>query len=404
MTFNRILIVLLVAVGIFGIAMFGQLVQTVDADEIVVIQSPVSGNLAWYTTPGMKWQGLGKVTTYHKRSIYSFETKMRFNDGAHGTLTGSIQYELPTDDHSLTAIHVRFGSQESVQEQLVETVVNKAIYMTGPLMSSKESYAERRNELISRVEDQVAHGVYRTKQRDERIDDPITGEKRTITVVEIVTEGGVPLRQEDAVLAEFGVKPFNFAIDALDYDERVEQQIAAQQQATMDVATAIAESRKAEQRKLTVEAEGAAKAAETKWQQEAIKAREVTAAEQRKEVATLEAQQRRDVATLDAEAAEQYRLKKLREAEGDATYKREVMQADGALAQKLDAYIKVNERYAEAIQGHAGPWVPNIQFSGSGSSGAQGGSAALDLISLLTAQTAKELSLDPSVGRSSPSR
>ena len=34
--------------------------------------------------------------------------------------------------------------------------------MTGPLMSSKESYAEKRNELLRLMEDQVQRGVYRT--------------------------------------------------------------------------------------------------------------------------------------------------------------------------------------------------------------------------------------------------
>src|SRR5262245_11763485 len=163
--------VTLAAVGaavILLLMLSGSLIENVDADQVVVIQSP-AGSLSWYTTPGYKWQGFGKVTSYQKRSIYSFETKMRFNDGAHGTLHGSIQYEMPTDDVNLTAIHVRFGSQEAVQRQLVQTVVDKSIYMTGPLMSSKESYAEKRNALISYVEDQVAHGVFRTRQRDERI-------------------------------------------------------------------------------------------------------------------------------------------------------------------------------------------------------------------------------------------
>ena len=35
-----------------------------------------------------------------------------------------------------------------------------------------------------------------------------------------------------------------------------------------------------------------------------------------------------------------------------------VMQADGALQQKIDAYIKVNERYAEALEKQK--WVPEV--------------------------------------------
>ena len=55
---------------------------------------------------------------------------------------------MPQDDEHLTAIHTKYGSHEAVEQQLVRTMIEKSIYMTGPLMSSTESYASRRNELL----------------------------------------------------------------------------------------------------------------------------------------------------------------------------------------------------------------------------------------------------------------
>ena len=257
---------------LLALSLFGQIFENVDADEFTVIQSP-AGTLRWYMTPGWKWQGFGKVTTYRIRSIYEIDSKMRFNDGAHGTLTGSIQYELPRDEGQLTQLHTKFGSQEAIQNQLVKTIVDKAVYMTGPLMSSKESYAEKRNALISYVEDQVENGVYRTRQREERQKDTITGTEKTVTIVEIVLDNGVPKRQEQAVLTPFGIKPFNFSISELKYEDAVEKQIQAQQQATMDVQTAMAQARKAEQDSLTVEKQGQATAARSKWERKLLKLR-----------------------------------------------------------------------------------------------------------------------------------
>jgi hypothetical protein len=69
---------------------------------------------------------------------------------------------MPFDEQNLTGLHVRYGSHEAIAQQLIRTVVEKAVYMTGPLMSSKESYAEKRNELLRLMEDQVQRGVYRT--------------------------------------------------------------------------------------------------------------------------------------------------------------------------------------------------------------------------------------------------
>ena len=48
------------------------LIEGVDASEIVLIQSP-TGTLTWHTTPGWVWQGFGKVTRYKKRDIIEFQ-------------------------------------------------------------------------------------------------------------------------------------------------------------------------------------------------------------------------------------------------------------------------------------------------------------------------------------------
>lgn len=395
MSVTRVFFLGLAVVVVGVVLMAGKnLLENVNADEIMVIQSPISGEMSWYTTPGIKWQGLGKVTKYTRRSIYEFQNQVRFNDGGHATMHGSIQYEMPLDVENLTSIHVRFGSPEAVQRQLVETVVNKSVYLTGPLMSSKESFAEKRNSLIHYVEDQVENGVYQTTQRDARIKDPITGAEKTATVVEIVGgKDGLPMRQEEAVLTSFGIKPFNFSITQLSYDDAVDQQIQQQQQLAMDVQTAIAESKKAEQRAITVAEQGKADAAKAKWEQEVEKAKAVTLAQQEKEVAELEAQKRLAVATLDAQAAGQYKSERLLRADADAEYKRRVMEADGALTQKLEAMVKVNELYADAIKNHPGPWVPSIVMGG-GDAKSGGQQGAMPLIDLLTARTAQQLAVD----------
>lgn len=370
------LIATLIILFIASFAVFG-VFENVASDEIVVIQYP-TGGLKFVTAPGPTTQAWGRVTTYPKRSIYEFETQVRFNDGGHGTMKGSIQYEMPTDKANLYNLHTKFGSADAIQKQLIEKVVNKSVYMTGPLMSSKESYAEKRNYLISYVEDQVNHGVYRTVQKNVKVADQLTGQEKSAVVVEVVTgSNGQPERQEEAVLSEFGIKTFNFSINSLTYDDRVEAQIQQQQQITMDVQTAIANARKAEQQKLTVEQQGAAEAAKARWDQEVIKAKEVTAA-----------QQRLEVAKLDKDAAEQYKQKKLLEADADATYRKRVMEADGALQQRLDAQVKINQYYADALKSHPGPWVPSVVMGGQGSSG-----SASDLINLLTIQAAKSVGL-----------
>lgn len=362
----------------------GQIFERVDASEIVIIQAPISGDLAYHVTPGLKLQLFGAVTTYPKRQIYTFENRMRFNEGGHGVMFGSIQWEMPQDVENLLALHTNYRSSEAIQQQLVQVVTDKATYLTGPLLSSKESYAEKRTNLISWVEDQILRGIYQTAQYDSTVTDVISGEETTRSIVKIVNDStGVPLRRERGQLEAFGIRAFNFAVTQIAYDDVVEAQIQSQQENIMAVQTAIAEARRAEQRTITVAAEGEAAATEAQWAQEVIKAQQVT-----------EAQQRLEVATLDRQSAGQERQANILRGQGEGERRRLVMVADGALSQRLEALVEINKNYATAIQSYSGAWVPQIVMGdGTGASSVAGGGAQ-QLIQMLLAKTAKDLAVD----------
>lgn len=377
--------------GVFGIVLlimlvFGaiwlpsNLLENVTAQEIVVIQAPMTGNLRVVATPGPVWQGFGRVTSYPKRSSYEFETQVRFNDGGHGTMKGSIQYEMPTDEKHILLIHSQYGSAEALQKNIIEKQAVKAIYMAGPLMSSTESYAAKRNYLINYVEDQIAHGVYKTIQKEVKATDNITGQEKTVVVVDILMKGGVPERQEASVVEEFAIKPFGFVINELKYEEGVEKQIQAQQQITMGIQTAAADARKAEQRRITTEQNGMADAAKAKWDQEVVKAKEVTAA-----------QQRLEVAELDTKAAEQQKSATILRAEGDAKAKSMAMTADNALDKRLAAKVEIEKNYAAAL---AQIKLPGVVMGGDG----KGATSGLEqLMALMAARAAQDMSTTTAV-------
>ncbi len=288
----------------------GRLIENVDNSEIVIIQSAFSGKITVYTTPGPVTQNFGTATHYKKSNQFWFSNKkdetnkeasrseggednsikIRFNDGGHGNISGSVRWYMPQDEKAILKLHTDFGSQLAIEQQLIRQVVTKAVYMTGPLMSSKESSAEKRNDLLSYIEDQSINGVYRTKQEDIKVHDDLMNTDKTITVVKIVEKANQPLRQEVSAIKQYNISLQGLAINAIDYDEEVEKQIKVQQQAYMQVQTAIANSKKAEQDAITTELQGKAAAAKAKWEQEVIKAQAITQAQQEKEVAALEAQ------------------------------------------------------------------------------------------------------------------
>ena len=368
---------------IVGLVCVKNMWENLDVHEIMCIQSPVSGKLSWYTSAGVKWQGFGKVTKYPKRSIYNFQYQIRFNDAGHGTLRGSIQFDMPLDKDHLDKIQSKYGSSEAVKADLLQTVVNKCLYMTGPMMSSRESYAEKRSYLINYVEDQVANGIFKTVARDTTVKDPISGTEKTVSFVDIVQLNGVPARQEDAILKDFGIHAFNFSIEELKYDVTVEAQIAEQQKMTMAVQTAMAEAKKAEQSAITAEANGKADAAKAKWAQEAIKATAVTIAEKV-----------RDSTKLMAEAAEYTKKEQILLGEGEGARKRAVMQANGALEYKGQLWLEAQKYWAEAFSKVQVSIVPQIM---SGNAGMNGTNGATQFMEMMGMKAAKDLGYDMSM-------
>lgn len=367
--------------------------EDLEANQIMVVQAPWSGELIVYTEPGVKWQGFGSVTKYPRRGTYTFEKgptsseldgkKIRFNDGGHGTIYGSISWEMPLKPAEIIAIHKTFHSAGAIETTAVSKMIDSAIYLAGPLMSSTESSGERRADLVQYIGDQAENGIYVTRMVTKEVIDPFTGGKKEVVAPEIVmTAAGLPKRQQASILIQYNIPLMTMSISDLKYEKPVEDQISERQKANTAVQISQANARKAEQDAITTEQQGKANAAKAKWDQETVKATEVTKAEQGVEVAK-----------LAALAAEQYKREQILRGEGDAQRKQLVMAADGALDQKLKAYVEVNARYADAIkEAQPGAWTPSVMMGSSA-----GGNGAPTLVDLFTAKAAKDLGMDMSV-------
>jgi roadblock/LC7 domain-containing protein len=382
-------------IALICVAFAGTLIEDVGGNDIVIIKAIGTGNLKFYTSPGWKWQGGGEVTHIPKSFQYWFSKKSdqggkenqsiqaRFNDNGHGSISGSVRIDTPLDEAKLREIYTRYSTFDRVQKELIRTVFENAIYMAGPLMSSTESASSKRTLLRTYIEDQAQNGIYKTQTRDAKTKDPITGAEKTVTIVELIqdakSENGIA-RQEESPLRTMGFKVSNLSINEIEYEKAVNDQIAAQQKLIMDVQISMAQAKQAEQRALTVAKDGEASAAEAKWKQEAIKAKFIT-----------EAEQQRDVAKLQKDAAEYNKQKNILEGQGEAEKKRLIMEADGALAVKLQTYEKVMA--IAFTEFGKQKWTPEIQM---GSGNATGGSA-VDMINLLTIKAAKDLGLDMSM-------
>lgn len=144
----------------------------------------------------------------------------------------------------------------------------------------------------------------------------------------------------------------------------------------------IANAKKAEQDVITTGKQGEAAATKAKWEQEVIKAKLVTEAESRKRVSE-----------LDVLTAENEKKRMTLEGEGEGAKKRAIYTANGALEQKLEAWLKAQEFWAAAFAGYKGNVVP---YYVAAPGGAYGGNGATQFMEIMGMKAAKDLNLDMS--------
>ncbi len=385
-----------------------------DAGQRTLIQYP-NGTLVVRFEPGIYMRLFGRITPYNDVITFDFDKdqsyseasisqvgiSVRYQDGGTGSIYGKARLNLPNDELTMINAHKAFRSSTGIAHKLIKTVAEESMNLTAGLMTSEEAYTEKRGTFTEWAKDQLQNGRYKTELKQIVLSEENTGKQivRNVPVIAF-SEQGLPIHL-DSDLKTYGITVSGFQITDWNFEAKTLKQIAAKREATMAIITAKAQAEQAKQEAITAEEKGKAAVIKAKFEKEVEKQRAVTDAEKKKEVAVISASQRVEVARqqkLEAEqkklAASEYKQEQILRGEGDAEYKQLVMQADGALTQKLAAWVKVNHQYASAISKHK--WVPEIQMGG-----VKGGqaNAANELVQLLLAKTAKEINLDMNVGK-----
>lgn len=375
MNFKKILAVLVAAFAVFCVISLGKIGEDVKNETIVVNQYPFTGNMEYWTSPGFHWQWWGKTTTYYKTQQLWFGSDSEagdqqgkpipviFNDASDGMIYGSLRVKLPTDPKYLVRIQTDYNGMDRLMNDLVRPTVTKVIYASGPLMSAFESYAEKKNDLIEYITDQLNNGVYKTAVKRSEVLDAITGEKKVINVATLIPDSlaaGGYKRSESSPFAYYGLEIGQVAVSKIAYSDKVNQQIAQQQQANMLIQTSKAQAAAAQQESIRAEEEGKALAMKAKWEQEKIKAVEVTKAEQEYEVARLSAlKAKEDAKRIEAQGLAEAAAARAKVQAGLSPLERATIDKETAIG------------VAQALAGSEVRWVPEVMIIG----GKDGGSA-----------------------------
>jgi regulator of protease activity HflC (stomatin/prohibitin superfamily) len=354
----------------------GGIFEDCDKSKNYVCQYPVTGTYAVWTEGGANWQWWGNVYEYSKTTQVEFTgveknddgyvasganpgAAVTFNDRGRGFIIGSLRVVLPRDFEHMAKIQQDFGSEEALISTLIKPTLYKVVTSCGPLMSSLESVSETRTDLIQYITEQLNDGVFKTKINKVKTTNELTGDTETVAKAEILVDrNGNYMRQEKSPFQQYGVTCNLVSITDIKYDNATQKQIDAQKDANLAVVTAKTKSLEAIQKTVLITEQGKADAEKAKWEQEKIKAVEVT-----------KAQQEYEVAKLAAAKAEEVARKVRAEGEAKAAANRALVSAGATPEQLLQMKKETMIGIAHELANSNTEWVPKIMVNGGNGNG-----------------------------------
>jgi len=258
-------------------------------------------------------------------------------------------------------------------------------------MESETHYSGGMAQFSEDFQDQLKNGQYLVDQIVEIKNDSTTREtERYFVRKKRVDKNGNYVRNESDI-QQFKIELATATIDHIDYDAKIDEKLQKKIEASTRESISKQNLITAQQEAATAQAEGKRRLVEIEYEQKQQQTKEIVEAETR--VALSKKKLEEEKIALQAAKLEAAKIKALADAE--SYEKRTIMQADGALDKKLEAYIKVQEKWAEAFQNYEGNLVPQIQTGGG-----TGGSNALNIMDLMTIKAAKDLGLNMQVKKS----
>ena len=203
--------------------------------------------------------------------------------------------------------------------------------------------------------------------------------------------------------AQWGIVVAQAILENLDPDDRFEEQIQARKDAASRRIVAREQRLEQEEQRLLAIQAGETDIAKRQAAARTEQIQATTDAETQKQLALIAAEQQREQADIARQTAG-INLEKARidaeavtvAADAEAYAKSAILEADGALAQKLDAWVEAQRVWASAA---AQINVPSTVIAGGGEGGTAGSALGTvdQFMQLMMMKTAQDLQVDPTI-------
>ena len=351
-----------------------------------------------------------------------------FLDQVDAAVTATARFQLPEDEEQFLELARQFRSPENLLRTELIPAFQETLGASASLMAAEEYFSGGRTEFNTEFQNQMQNGIYLVKRQEviRKVTRQQTGsanaslgedqqqfgdDEQVVFVVEKLLDANGQPRRKTQNFNQFGITVVSARVTDVDPNQRFKSRMEQKQDAAAARSVAREQRIQEEEQRLLAISKGEREVAERQAQAKVIQIERTTQAETEKQLAITEAQKRRDQARIEKDRA-QILLETARidseakrvAADAEAYAKQEILKADNALAQKLDAEIKIQELWAAA---YAQRRVPQYVFGGGGQGGPGGPPMGADsesrlLQQLLTMEYAKRLDYDRTLTNGAP--
>jgi len=343
-----------------------------------------------------------------------------FLDQVDAYAEATVRFSIPSDPESFLKLAHEYRSPENLLRTALMPAFKETLQANASLMTAEDYYSGSRTEFNSEFENQMNRGIFLVKRievetrasKQARASANASlglnqeqygeGSKTIFVVKKLLGKDGLPRRKSQRFL-EFGITVVSALVTEMRPNKKFVERMQLKQKASADRAIAREQRVQEEEQRLLAIARGEREVAQRQAKAKVDQIQKTTEAETEKQLAITNANKlkeqaaiSKDTAQINYEKAKIEALTKRTLAEAEAYQKRIILEADNALAQKLDAEVKIQRLWAQAF---AQRKVPTTVFGSSGLSGTPVGSdnEVKAFMQILTLDAAKRLNYNREV-------
>lgn len=348
--------------------------------------------------------------------------RVRLADNWVGDVTQTTRFAIPQDQEQFISMARKFRSPERLINTTLRPAVTASLDSVANMFTMEAYYAGgQRDRFKSEFKDAVEKGRAMVRQVSVSVNSGVeqnpvaandlessqdtseigdTSSQRL--VMEKITDASGNAVRVAHDYAEHGIIVASAILENLDPDDAFEAQIQARKEAASRRIVAREQRLEQEEQRLLAIQSGETRIAERQAESKVLQIQQTTEAETAKMLALIAASQLQEQAEIERQTAA-INLEKARieaeavqvTADAEAYAKQAILEADGALAAKLEAWVQAQSYWADA----AGKInVPTTVFSGSGA-GTEGDALGTveQFMNMMMMKTARDLQVDPTI-------